>query len=73
MKEPLKEHIDFEWNDRGEMVLTRSFLEKRGYCCQSGCLNCPFGYHKKVDPNIPSELQDPWGTNSDQTDYDPHE
>jgi hypothetical protein len=44
------------------MVLTAKYLLKRGHCCQSGCKHCPYGYSEKVDPEIPSELQDPWQT-----------
>lgn len=28
----------------GLMVLSTHFLEKRGYCCKSGCRHCPFGF-----------------------------
>jgi hypothetical protein len=30
----------------GLWVATRYFLEKRGYCCQSGCRHCPYGEAK---------------------------
>ncbi len=33
---------DFELNDDGLMVATREFLLRRGYCCGSGCRNCPY-------------------------------
>ena len=26
------------------MVFTESFLRRRGYCCESGCRHCPWGY-----------------------------
>jgi hypothetical protein len=29
------------------MVLTKSFLKKRGYCCNNGCKHCPYGNAKK--------------------------
>ncbi len=41
---PLKEGEDFVYDEQGLMVLTRSFLLKRGYCCKSGCRNCPYGF-----------------------------
>ena len=25
------------------LVATREFLLRRGYCCQCGCRNCPYG------------------------------
>lgn len=28
--------------ENGLMVLTARFLEKRGYCCRSGCRHCPY-------------------------------
>ena len=27
--------------------LTKEFLLKRGYCCKSGCKNCPYNYKRK--------------------------
>lgn len=30
--------------ENGLMVLTRHFLLARGYCCESGCRHCPYGY-----------------------------
>lgn len=59
-KEKLQLHIDYYFNAKGEKVLTETFLRKRGYCCQSGCTHCPYEFSKKVDPSIPTELQDPW-------------
>ncbi len=29
------------------MVFTKDYLLKRGYCCQNGCLNCPYGFSKE--------------------------
>lgn len=65
----LKEGIDFYFNDQGLMVLTEAYLIKRGHCCQSGCLHCPWGHTDKVDPLIPSELADEEFEQSN--DYDP--
>ncbi|NNC94981.1 MAG: hypothetical protein HKN92_05415 [Chitinophagales bacterium] len=42
MNEALEEGIDFYYNEDGLMVLTKSYLLNRGYCCNSGCLNCPY-------------------------------
>ena len=28
------------------MVFTAKFLRERGYCCESGCRHCPYGYRK---------------------------
>lgn len=34
----------------GVMVFTARFLRKRGYCCQSGCRHCPYGF--KPEPPL---------------------
>ena len=41
--EQLVEGIDFYY-ENGLMVLTAIYLQKRGYCCRSGCRHCPYGY-----------------------------
>lgn len=70
-KSTLKEGEDYYLNPNGVMVFTESFLARRGYCCQSGCNHCPYGYKQKVDPNIPVEFQDPWSSNEEQIEiYD---
>jgi hypothetical protein len=28
----------------GFMVFTADFLRRRGYCCESGCRHCPYGF-----------------------------
>ena len=28
--------------EEGLMVLTSSYLLKRGYCCENGCRHCPY-------------------------------
>ena len=40
---PLKEGEDFYYNENGLMVFTAAYLLRRGYCCDTGCLNCPWG------------------------------
>lgn len=39
----LVEGVDFYYED-GLMVLTSKYLVERGYCCENGCRNCPYGY-----------------------------
>jgi hypothetical protein len=29
------------------MVFTEAYLKKRGYCCESGCRHCPYGFRKE--------------------------
>ncbi len=38
---PLKEGEDYIL-ENGLMVLSKKFLLERGYCCNSGCRNCPY-------------------------------
>jgi hypothetical protein len=33
--------------ENGLMVFTRAYHLKRGYCCQSGCRHCPYGFSKE--------------------------
>lgn len=66
-KKTLKEGIDFYYNDEGLMVLTKEYLLKRGFCCQSGCANCPYDFSSTIDPNIPLEFQ----TNFEEFPRDP--
>ena len=46
MAEPL-EADDYYFNDEGLMVFTAHYLLKRGYCCESGCTHCPYGFRKE--------------------------
>jgi hypothetical protein len=45
------EGVDYYW-DGPFMVFTAEYHLKRGYCCQSGCRHCPYGY--KQDPDASS-------------------
>ena len=42
------EEDDFYIDKKGYKVFTEQYLLKRGYCCQSGCKHCPYGYDKKT-------------------------
>lgn len=42
MTQQLVEGVDYTINSDGLMVFTSHFLLKRGYCCASGCTNCPY-------------------------------
>jgi hypothetical protein len=57
---PLVEGIDYYINKQGLLVFTETYHIKRGHCCQSGCLHCPYKYSKNVDPNIPAEFSSAW-------------
>jgi len=56
----LVEGEDYYFNDRRRLVFTESYLEKKGKCCYSGCLHCPYDKklkNRKINPDIPQELQ----------------
>lgn len=31
-------------------ALSREFLLQRGYCCENGCRNCPYGFRPAAPP-----------------------
>ncbi|MGB3184042.1 MAG: DUF5522 domain-containing protein [Cyclobacteriaceae bacterium] len=33
--------------ENGFLVFTERYHLKRGYCCQSGCRHCPYGFRNK--------------------------
>lgn len=39
--------VDYYFNEEGLMVFTKLYHLKRGFCCKSGCLNCPYGFKDK--------------------------
>jgi hypothetical protein len=40
------EGADF-YLEGGLMVFTERFLLRRGYCCESGCRHCPYGFSEE--------------------------
>lgn len=34
----------------GRLVMTSTYLLKRGFCCGNGCLNCPYNYENVQEP-----------------------
>jgi hypothetical protein len=36
---------DFYLSEEGYKVFTEKYHLKRGYCCESGCRHCPFGFN----------------------------
>lgn len=47
-KQELVEDVHYYFNEEGLMVFTKQYHLKRGYCCKSGCLNCPYGFQKQT-------------------------
>jgi len=35
--------------EEGLMVFTAKYLLDRGYCCESGCRHCPYGFKKQSE------------------------
>lgn len=50
-KKDLIEEEDYYINQRGQWVFTERYHLKRGYCCKSGCIHCPYGYQKEKLPD----------------------
>lgn len=40
------EKEDYYLSEEGYIVFTEAYHLKRGYCCQSGCRHCPYGFGK---------------------------
>lgn len=38
---------DFYW-DRGTMIFTESYHNRRGYCCNNNCKHCPYKEEKET-------------------------
>ncbi len=45
---PLIEGRDY-YVENGLYVFTEYYLRQRGYCCQSGCRHCPYGFRKEKE------------------------
>jgi hypothetical protein len=50
----LIEGVDFYY-ERGFMVFTEKFLRDRGYCCESGCRHCPYGFRNDERRDEPTD------------------
>lgn len=55
MAEELIEGLDY-YIENGRWVFTAHYLRRRGYCCQSGCRHCPYGFKKTLQS--PNESED---------------
>lgn len=67
------ENEDFYYDEQGLMVLTASYLSKRGHCCHSDCRHCP--YKQSDDSDLPPELKlaapdDPYEKYREMADQD---
>jgi len=41
------EDDDYYIDELGRYVFTKKYHLKRGYCCESGCKHCPYGFKKE--------------------------
>jgi hypothetical protein len=65
MKQELVEGEDYYLNENGLLVFTKKYLLDRGYCCGSGCKNCPYDYEAVPQPKR-SYLLEKRNTNSNE-------
>ena len=53
MTQPLIEGVDY-YMENGFMVFTAHYLCNRGYCCESGCRHCPYGFVRENSEEVDS-------------------
>lgn len=44
----LQDGIDYYLDKHGNMVMTKKYHLERGYCCNSGCLHCPWRHKSEI-------------------------
>ena len=42
------EEGDYYLSPEGYRIFTEQYLLKRGYCCESNCKHCPYGFDPKT-------------------------
>lgn len=47
VKQDDKDPNEYYYMENGLLVFTAAYHLKRGYCCQSGCRHCPYGFKKE--------------------------
>jgi hypothetical protein len=57
MNERFVEGVDY-YREGPYLVFTAKFLRERGYCCESGCRHCPYGYRRDQSSDRPTEEAD---------------
>ena len=40
------------------VVFTERYLRERGYCCESGCRHCPYGYSREQRTEVPTDASE---------------
>jgi hypothetical protein len=51
-KAELVEGEDF-YREGPYVVFTEKYLRERGYCCESGCRHCPYGFRRDQRGDAP--------------------
>jgi hypothetical protein len=51
---PLVEGVDYYIEKDARWVFTENYHRRRGYCCESGCRHCPYGYAGQPSSTPPS-------------------
>jgi hypothetical protein len=51
----LIEGVDF-YREGPYVVFTEHYLRARGYCCESGCRHCPWGFRARQRCDIPTDV-----------------
>ncbi len=46
-KKDLVQGEDYYINEQGNWVFTEKYHLQRGYCCESSCKHCPYGFIKE--------------------------
>ena len=49
------------------MVFTEKFLRERGYCCESGCRHCPYGFRRTSSTDQRSDAPADVSTDDDNS------
>lgn len=50
MNKRLTEGTDFYYSAEGLIVFTSAYHLKRGKCCGTGCMHCPYDYENVSEP-----------------------
>jgi hypothetical protein len=51
----LIEGVDF-YREGPCVVFTEHYLRERGYCCESGCRHCPWGFRAGQRRDVPTDV-----------------
>jgi hypothetical protein len=55
-KVELVEGVDYYF-EGAALVFTKEYHLRRGYCCESGCRHCPYGFKKEAREDVSSKRE----------------